>query len=161
MGSIMQLTYSGSVDSDRASFKLEGTEILADGTNYVAVIAAQQAISNALNDIINGRLQRTVIGGNEFQLEPPVATNQYADNGSSTTDNKFVVIYKDTVTNRAYRQTMPLPDQSLFTGVTSNNGAISYELPKTSAEYTAFKTAWDNFVLRDGNATEITSVVLS
>lgn len=124
-----------------------------DEVNYEAQSALQAALLTQLQAITNGAVKKkqSVIG-EEFVVNPPT-------DKTVQRESKVLAIYSDGITGATYHMEIGTFDHTVLP-TAPTGGAVPESVDLTTGAGAAFKTAFENYVQRDGHAVLLTALRL-
>lgn len=127
--------------------------VVIDEVNYEAQSALQAALLTQLQAITNGAIKKTqTIIGEDFVVNPPT-------DKTVQRESKVLAIYSDGITGSSYHMEIGTFDHSVLP-TAPTGGAVPERVDLTTGAGAAFKTAFQNYVQRDGHAVLLTDLVL-
>jgi hypothetical protein len=142
------------VDGDIKSFSIDGTAFAGDGSNYTAVLAAQNALRDAILAVTLGAVKSQALGGNYSLVNAPRPTDP---NCQATI--QFRLVYQDDVTGDEY--TVRIPTADLDQTVLLSNGISQFRgLDISTGLGGTLAGAWSGYALSpNGNASTLIAAV--
>jgi hypothetical protein len=135
-------------DGDRQTVSFEGADMTA--ANFDAQVTEQNAVVTAIDAITLGTRVQQVRTAVVTDIGAAAPVNPFAQ-----TNIQWIALYEDTSTGNDYTTRIGTADLSLAD--TIYNGAPALNVAAGGAGE-ALKTAWDAYVLHDGNPTSLTAV---
>lgn len=143
-------------DGGTIQTSFDGTDFLADGSNYVALLASQLALRDAILAVTLGSAEAELSGGNYTNINAPNPGNPLAQ-----TNVQWRLIYQDTVTGAELSNRVGTADLSQAVLLPGGFGGQNFTgLDLSAGNGATLKAAFDGYVLSDvGNAVDLIGAV--